>query len=195
MDGTQFCLNLGVALYCLIWAVLRAIISAETGGLTDNAGYYFIWLCCHCVVLPVWSVTAARLYQRSATVYGLIFICGLLLGPDMTAPAFHHLPENTPSMLPCCLSPSAGDISGFRLVASGTTSKQLDKENDLRLWVTSVQLVKARSHYDYRMCWLCDIADWEAAAPSARYVAAFVKVANIIGKVGLDNKIAETFLR
>ncbi|MGT0149364.1 carbon starvation CstA family protein [Vibrio metschnikovii] len=51
------------------------------------------------------------------------------------APAFNtNLPEGAPSLIPLLfVTIACGAISGFHgLVASGTTSKQLDKEPDVR---------------------------------------------------------------
>ena len=137
---------------------------------------------------------------------GLILLYGavLLLRPDMTAPAFNsNTPEGTPSMLPLLfVTIACGAISGFHgLVASGTSSKQLDKETDLR-FVGYFGAIGEGSLSLATIIAACagfaTLADWEAVYTSFGQggVSAFVEGgANIISQgIGLDVGIAETLL-
>src|SRR5690606_33860737 len=68
---------------------------------------------------------------------GLILLYGAMLiaNPTVVAPAFNvDVPAGTPPLLPLLfVTIACGAISGFHgLVASGTTSKQLNKETDAR---------------------------------------------------------------
>tara|TARA_Y100000589_G_scaffold329607_1_gene376678 strand:+ start:2393 stop:4102 length:1710 start_codon:yes stop_codon:yes gene_type:complete len=200
-----------VALYLLIWAGPSAPLSLpETmGGLTDNASWVLILFGYAAIasLLPVWMLLQPRDYINGLQLFiGLILLYAavLLLGPDMTAPAFNtNLPENTPSMLPLLfVTIACGAISGFHgLVASGTTSKQLDKETDLR-FVGYFGAIGEGSLSLATIIAACagfaTLADWEAVYSSFGQggVAAFVEGgANIISQgVGLDNEIAETLL-
>ena len=179
------------------------------GGLTDNASWVLILFGYAAIasLLPVWMLLQPRDYINGLQLFiGLILLYAavLLLGPDMTAPAFNtNLPENTPSMLPLLfVTIACGAISGFHgLVASGTTSKQLDKETDLR-FVGYFGAIGEGSLSLATIIAACagfaTLADWEAVYSSFGQggVAAFVEGgANIISQgVGLDNEIAETLL-
>ena len=200
-----------IALYLLIWAGPSAPLALpETiGGLTDNATWVLILFGYAAIasLLPVWMLLQPRDYINGLQLFiGLILLYAavLLLGPDMTAPAFNtNLPEDTPSMLPLLfVTIACGAISGFHgLVASGTTSKQLDKETDLR-FVGYFGAIGEGSLSLATIIAACagfaTLADWEAVYSSFGQggVAAFVEGgANIISQgVGLDNEIAETLL-
>jgi carbon starvation protein len=89
-------------------------------------------------VLPVWVLLQPRDYINGLQLFlglGLLYVAVLIAAPDVVAPAFNNnLPEGTPSLVPLLfVTIACGAISGFHgLVASGTTSKQLDKETDAR---------------------------------------------------------------
>ncbi|NYH54676.1 carbon starvation protein [Nocardiopsis arvandica] len=88
--------------------------------------------------LPVWMLLQPRDYiNQQQMVLGLIIIMvGIVVGMDtIQAPAFRgDMPEGSPSIFPLLfITIACGAVSGFHsLVASGTTSKQLDKETDAR---------------------------------------------------------------
>ena len=95
-------------------------------------------------LLPVWVLLQPRDYINGVQLFvGLILLFGSVLlatlfsatPPDIVAPAINmNVPEGTPSMIPLLfVTIACGAISGFHgMVASGTTSKQLDKETDAR---------------------------------------------------------------
>jgi carbon starvation protein len=88
--------------------------------------------------IPVWILLQPRDYINSHQLFIALAIIfgGLLVGFDrIVAPAVRSgLPEGTPNWFPFLfVTVACGAISGFHsLVASGTTSKQLDKETDAR---------------------------------------------------------------
>src|SRR5690625_6266049 len=66
---------------------------------------------------------------------GILYASFLFTRPDLVAPAFREdVPAGTPGMFPLLfVTIACGAISGFHgMVASGTSSKQLDKETDAR---------------------------------------------------------------
>ncbi|AHY47667.1 Carbon starvation protein predicted membrane protein [Rubrobacter radiotolerans] len=88
--------------------------------------------------LPVWLLLQPRDYINSYQLFvalAVIFI-GVAVGLNtIVAPAFNQdLPEGSPFWFPFLfITIACGAISGFHsLVASGTTSKQLDNEQDAR---------------------------------------------------------------
>lgn len=89
-------------------------------------------------LLPVWVLLQPRDYINGLQLFvglGLLYLAVLFFAPELVAPAFNQeLPADTPSIVPLLfVTIACGAISGFHgLVASGTTSKQLDKETDAR---------------------------------------------------------------
>lgn len=89
-------------------------------------------------MLPVWVLLQPRDFINGLQLcVGLILLYGsvFLFMPDISAPAFNkHLGENTPSVIPLLfVTIACGAVSGFHgIVASGTSSKQLNKETDAR---------------------------------------------------------------
>jgi carbon starvation protein len=86
--------------------------------------------------LPVWVLLQPRDYiNAQQLVVGLLMLYGglLVLNPELTAPAYNG--EATTSWFPLLfITIACGAISGFHgLVASGTSSKQLNKETDARV--------------------------------------------------------------
>jgi carbon starvation protein len=88
--------------------------------------------------LPVWMLLQPRDYinQHQMMLALLVIMAGVVVGMNtIQAPAFRgDLPEGSPSIFPLLfITIACGAVSGFHsLVASGTTSKQLDKETDAR---------------------------------------------------------------
>jgi carbon starvation protein len=86
-------------------------------------------------ILPVWILLQPRDYINSHQLFvALAVIVGgvLIVRPEVVAPAVN--PAAEPSWFPLLfITIACGAISGFHgLVASGTTSKQLDRETDAR---------------------------------------------------------------
>ncbi len=93
-------------------------------------------------VLPVWLLLAPRGYLSSFTKIGTIVLLAfgvMIVNPDLQMPAFTQFTSGGGPIIPGPLFPFAfitiacGAISGFHaLISSGTTSKMLDKETDIR---------------------------------------------------------------
>ena len=89
-------------------------------------------------LLPVWLLLQPRDYINGIQLIiglGLLFGAVFIANPTIVAPAFNtNVPEGTPPLLPLLfVTIACGALSGFHgLVASGTTSKQLNKEPDAR---------------------------------------------------------------
>ncbi|WP_280562114.1 carbon starvation protein A [Chromohalobacter sp. 48-RD10] len=115
--------------------------AAVAGGFDATSMAFLVWIVVLMVyvyiasTLPVWKLLQPRDYINShQLVVGLALLyLGLLFGaPEMTAPSVNG--EADISWYPLLfITIACGAISGFHgLVASGTTSKQLDKETDAR---------------------------------------------------------------
>ncbi|WP_289116579.1 carbon starvation protein A [uncultured Idiomarina sp.] len=200
-----------IALYVLIWVgpSVPLELPETVMGVSDNAQWVLILFGYAAIasLLPVWILLQPRDYINGLQLFiGLILLYGatLLLGPEISAPAFNsNTPEGTPSMLPLLfVTIACGAISGFHgLVASGTTSKQLDKETDARFVgyfgaigegsLSLATIIAATAGF-------ATLADWEAVYSSFGQggVSAFVEGgANIISQgIGLEADIAETLL-
>jgi len=93
-------------------------------------------------VLPVWLLLAPRGYLSSFTKIGTILLLAagvMIVNPELQMPAFTEFTSGGGPIIPGPLFPFAfitiacGAISGFHaLISSGTTSKMLDKETDIR---------------------------------------------------------------
>jgi carbon starvation protein len=89
-------------------------------------------------ILPVWLLLQPRDYINGIQLFiglALLYTAVLIAAPVVVAPAFNpNPPDNAPPLVPLLfVTIACGAISGFHgLVASGTTSKQLDKEPHAR---------------------------------------------------------------
>ncbi len=89
-------------------------------------------------LLPVWLLLQPRDYINGLQLFiGLTIFFGAVLvaNPTIVAPAINQsLPADVPPLIPLLfVTIACGAISGFHgLVSSGTTSKQLDREPDVR---------------------------------------------------------------
>ncbi|MGK7312808.1 MAG: carbon starvation CstA family protein [Candidatus Longimicrobiales bacterium M2_2A_002] len=116
--------------------------AAQAAAVTDGvrAGWVIVMLLYGLVAssLPVWVLLQPRDYINSHQLFvalAVIFAGVIAVNPEVVAPAVNtHLPADSPSWFPLLfITIACGAISGFHgLVASGTTSKQLDKETDAR---------------------------------------------------------------
>jgi len=130
------------ALYALIYIgpSVPVTLPESTAGLSPNALWILILFGYAAIasLLPVWVLLQPRDYINGLQLFvGLILLYGavIIASPTVVAPMINFgVPEGTPSMLPLLfVTIACGAISGFHgLVASGTTSKQLNKETDAR---------------------------------------------------------------
>ena len=115
-----------------------AAVAAHTDGV--RAGWVILLLVYAFIasVLPVWLLLQPRDYVNSHQLFvalGIISLSIIVTNPEVVAPAVNsHLPADAPSWLPLLfITVACGAISGFHgLVASGTSSKQLNNEADAR---------------------------------------------------------------
>lgn len=130
-----------VALYLSVYAgsVMPLEIPAFFG-LTPNANWILILFFYAAIasMLPVWMLLQPRDFINGLQLFvGLFLLYGavFLFMPDITAPAFNSRVDlSAPSIVPLLfVTIACGAISGFHgIVSSGTSSKQLDKETDVR---------------------------------------------------------------
>lgn len=134
---------LGVlALYALIGIgpSVPVQMPAEIGSMPGNAIWILILFGYAAIasLLPVWMLLQPRDYINGLQLFiGLIILYGAIavLNPEIVAPGINsNVPAGTPSLFPLLfVTIACGAISGFHgLVASGTTSKQLNSEKDVR---------------------------------------------------------------
>ena len=134
---------IGVAvLYWTMWAgsAMPLALPAEMFGLTPQANWILILFVYAAIasMLPVWMLLQPRDFINGMQlVVGLALLYGavMLVMPDISAPAFNsRIDESAPSIIPLLfVTVACGAVSGFHgIVASGTSSKQLDKETDAR---------------------------------------------------------------
>ncbi|QJR81424.1 carbon starvation protein A [Alteromonas pelagimontana] len=109
-------------------------------GLTDKANWIIILFIYAAIasLLPVWMLLQPRDFINGMQLLvGLFLLYGAVFFamPDITAPAFNtQTAVDTPSLIPLLfVTIACGAVSGFHgIVASGTSSKQLNKETDAR---------------------------------------------------------------
>ncbi|MBU2977334.1 carbon starvation protein A [Alteromonas sp. C1M14] len=109
-------------------------------GLSANANWIIILFIYAAIasLLPVWMLLQPRDFINGMQLLvGLLLLYGAVFMsmPDITAPAFNtQTAVDTPSLIPLLfVTIACGAVSGFHgIVASGTSSKQLDKETDAR---------------------------------------------------------------
>jgi carbon starvation protein len=112
---------------------------AEATGIAENLLWIVIVFAYAFVAsrLPVWLLLQPRDYinQQQMVVALLVIMGGVIVGMDtIAAPLFRDTPAGSPPIFPLLfITIACGAVSGFHsLVASGTTSKQIDKETDAR---------------------------------------------------------------
>ena len=162
-------------------------------------------------VLPVWVLLQPRDYINSHQLFvalGIIFLGILLTNPPVIAPAInHHLPADAPGWFPLLfVTIACGAISGFHgLVASGTSSKQLNRETDARyvgyggaigegaVAVTSILATTAGfALYAGIDGWHTHYATWASASSGA--TTAFVQGIGVLAEgVGIPQAVAVIF--
>ena len=203
---------LGVAaLYSLIYVgpMVPMTLPDQVMGLSANASWILMLFAYAAVasLLPVWMLLQPRDYINGLQLFvGLILLYGaVLLGnPQVVAPMINSdVPAGTPSLLPLLfVTIACGAISGFHgLVASGTSSKQLDKETDARFVgyfgavgegaLALAAIIAATAGF-------ASLADWQAVytAFGQGSLTAFVDGgANILANgMGMDVGVAATLL-
>ena len=200
-----------VALYGMIYIgpMLPISLPEMVGPLSDNQSWIILLFVYAAIasLLPVWMLLQPRDYINGIQLFiglGLLYGAVILASPDVVAPAFNtDVPEGTPSLIPLLfVTIACGAISGFHgLVSSGTTSKQIDKEPDVRFVgyfgavgegsLALAAIIAATAGF-------ATLADWQAIYHSFGQggVSAFIKGgANILQNgIGLDTVLSQTLL-
>jgi carbon starvation protein len=158
-------------------------------------------------MLPVWVLLQPRDYINGLQLFlglGLLYGAVLIAAPDVVAPAFNeNVPAGTPSLIPLLfVTIACGAISGFHgLVASGTSSKQLDKETDARFvgyGGSAGEGMLALAAIICTTAGFATLADWEAVYSrfGAGSVGAFVQGGGaILGNgYGVPTQLGATML-
>ncbi len=162
-------------------------------------------------VLPVWVMLQPRDYVNSHQLFvalGIIFAGVVVVNPEVMAPAINRdLPADAPSWFPLLfITIACGAISGFHgLVASGTSSKQLNKETDARyvgyggmigegaLALTSIIATTAGfALFVGREGWHAHYGSWALASRGA--TEAFVNGVGVLAEgIGIPHAVAVIF--
>lgn len=131
-----------IALYALIYIGPQVPVALpdQVMGMSASASWILLLFAYAAIasLLPVWMLLQPRDYINGLQLFvGLILLYGAVLigNPTVVAPMINvDVPPGTPSLIPLLfVTIACGAISGFHgLVASGTSSKQLDKETDAR---------------------------------------------------------------
>ncbi|WP_115717066.1 carbon starvation CstA family protein [Gallaecimonas mangrovi] len=200
-----------IVLYALIYVgpSMPITLPASTLGLSASASWILLLFLYAAIasLLPVWMLLQPRDYINGLQLFvGLILLYAavLIANPSVVAPMINmNVPANTPSMVPLLfVTIACGAISGFHgLVASGTTSKQLNKETDARFVgyfgavgegaLALAAIIAATAGF-------ASLADWQAvySAFGKGGVLAFVDggAAILHAGTGIDAAVASTML-
>jgi carbon starvation protein len=133
-----------IVLYALIWVGQQLPIEvtglANALGVEQERNIWVVILFAYAFIasrLPVWMLLQPRDYINSHQLFIALGVIGLgmLVGWNtIVAPVVNDVPDDSPSIFPFLfITIACGAISGFHsLVSSGTTAKQIEKEEDVR---------------------------------------------------------------
>ncbi len=162
-------------------------------------------------VLPVWLLLQPRDFLNSLLLYLALFsmlVGFFILDPEWAAPAVNPNPVGAPPMLPFLFIVIAcGAVSGFHgLVASGTTSKQLDRETDApfigyggmigeSLLALLAVLATTAGAFANRADWEAFYGSWDKAVGLHQKLGVFIQGnANFIAQLGVPYEFAAAFI-
>ncbi|NLO79605.1 MAG: carbon starvation protein A [Xanthomonadaceae bacterium] len=200
-----------VALYAMVIIGPSVPISLpeKVLGLPTNAQWIVLLFVYAAIasMLPVWMLLQPRDYINGIQLFiglGILYLSILIANPTVVAPAFNaNVPEGTPSLIPLLfVTIACGAISGFHgLVSSGTTSKQINKETDIRFvgyFGAIGEGMLALASILAATAGIATLADWQGLYSKfgAGGVGAFVNggAAIVANGVGLSSEISATLL-
>ncbi|MBQ9826170.1 MAG: carbon starvation protein A [Firmicutes bacterium] len=150
-------------------------------------------------IAPVWILLQPRDFLNSFLLYAMMIgaVIGIVIAhPSIQMPAFTGFYVNNTPLFPILfVTLACGAVSGFHsLVGSGTTSKQVDNEKDMRMigytgmclecFLALVALVT--------VMWLPSDIRAEVTANGALYVFAY-GLGNFLQVIGVPFQIGQTF--
>ena len=124
-----------------IIGIIAIVICGLNVGLNLGRTFWVLFIAVYVTVaslLPVWILLQPRDYLSSFLLYGMMIIALIsIIGGSFTGAATVELPAFTgkAGLFPTLfITVACGAVSGFHsLIASGTTSKQLDSEKDAKI--------------------------------------------------------------
>lgn len=132
-----------VVLYAFVWVGTKVPVDFVAMGFERQTAVtgWIVFLLVYSAIaslLPVWLLLQPRDYINSHQLFvglGLLFAGLMVAHPEFDAPMFRQPGVDAPPIFPVLfVTIACGAISGFHgLVASGTTSKQVDRLADSRL--------------------------------------------------------------
>ena len=200
-----------VVLYAVIYLgeLVPVELPTQVAGLAPGAQWILILFAYAAVasMLPVWLLLQPRDYINGIQLFvglGILYGAVLIASPTIVAPAINaNVPAAAPPLMPLLfVTVACGAISGFHgLVGSGTTSKQLNSEQDARFVgylgsvgegsLALVAIIAATAGF-------ATVADWEAvyASFNTQGTTVFVQGGATIAAngLGLPRPFAETLL-
>lgn len=180
-------------------------------GLSVTSWVWILLIYCFIAsVLPVWLLLQPRdLLNAHQLVTALVLLTAglLVLRPEVQAPALNLSPEGAPPIFPFLfITIACGAISGFHgLVASGTTSKQIQRMSDARSIgyggmlgegaLGLLAVLATTAGFSSRASWDLHYSSWGAAQGLPAKLGAFVGGgANFLGALGIPGEAAQTFM-
>lgn len=171
-------------------------------------GYCFV-----ASVLPVWLLLQPRDFVNAIGLYlsmGLMYLGLFLVHPSVAAPAVNPSPQGAPPAFPFLfITIACGAISGFHsIVASGTTAKQLAREEDALPVAYGGMLVEGALAVAALMAcvaglggpeaWAARYASWGGMAGLGAKIGAFIEgsssfVSAAVGLLGVEGEVAARF--
>ncbi|WP_069651098.1 carbon starvation CstA family protein [Caloranaerobacter ferrireducens] len=204
-----------ILMYFTIWigaVYINDFHIPEIFGLQEILVWVFILLIYAFIasILPVQTLLQPRDYINSHEL--LVAMALLLIGlvfahPTISAPAINTAVKGAPPILPFLfITIACGAISGFHsLVSSGTSSKQLNEEEDsltigyggmlLEGALAMLVIIACTAGLGDAAAWTQRYADWASASGLGAKLGAFVDGgANFISHIGIGGEFAKTIL-
>lgn len=183
---------IGIVLFIAIGYIFPVMKFSQTVWTYILLVYIFI-----ASVLPVWFLLQPRDYLSSFLLYAMLIggIIGLFAtNPDVTMPAFtSFIPSDGNYLFPILfVTVACGAISGFHsLVSSGTTSKQIDNEKDMKLIGYGAMLIEGMVAVLALLSVACYGKPFEGATP----VQVFANgISTMMASFGLPKNIGMVFV-
>lgn len=198
-----------VALALMFISILAGLRYPVTGISPVAWSYLLIAYAFIASVLPVWLLLQPRDYLNAyQLLIGMVLMyAGLVVArPLISAPALNAVSTGAPPLFPFLfITIACGAISGFHsLVATGTTAKQLDREDRavpigyggmLAEGLLAMAVVLACVSGMSTSEWYAQYSSWQAAAGLAANMDAFVRGAGMfVSQLGIPVAAARSFI-